>query len=86
MNEAQLFTVRVWRHAEQFRACVRAVGEEHAHLFVAPAPLVDFLLRGGKDDGRPPPAPAKNPSRAALDVGDAAARAPKPQVAGHPIP
>ena len=44
MNEAQLFTVRVWRQSEQFRASVRAVGEEHVHLFTAPAPLAAFLF------------------------------------------
>jgi hypothetical protein len=44
MNEAQLFTVRVWRQSEQFRASVRAVGEERVHLFTAPAPLAAFLF------------------------------------------
>ncbi len=43
MNEAQLFTVRVWRQSEQFRASVRAVGEERVHLFTAPATLAAFL-------------------------------------------
>ena len=44
MNEAQLFTVRVWRQSEQFRASVRAVGEERVHLFTAPTPLAAFLF------------------------------------------
>lgn len=44
MNEAQLFTVRVWCQSEQFRASVRAVGEERVHLFTAPAPLASFLF------------------------------------------
>ncbi len=44
MNEAQIFTVRVWRQAEHFRASVRVVGEEQARLFTAPAPLAAFLL------------------------------------------
>jgi hypothetical protein len=55
MNEARLYTVRVWRSAEQFRASVRAVGEEQAQLFTAPAPLAEFLL-GATAGGRTPDA------------------------------
>lgn len=56
MGEAQLFTVQVWRAADGFRASVRAVGDEHARLFTAAAPLADFLAQAGL--AGPPPSPA----------------------------
>ena len=45
MDEAEIYTVRVWRHGGQWRAAVRAVGDERTQLFSAPAPLADWLLR-----------------------------------------
>lgn len=57
MDEAQLFTVRVWWHAQQFRAAVRAVGEERTELFSEPAQVADFLWRCCAEG--PAPAPAQ---------------------------
>jgi hypothetical protein len=45
MDEARLFTVRVWRHGQQFRAAVRAVGDERASLFTEPALMAEFLVQ-----------------------------------------
>ena len=65
MNEAQLFTVRVWRQAEQFRASVRAVGDEEAHLFTSPAPLADFLVHATAE-----PSAATAPALASAAAGE----------------
>lgn len=62
MNEARLFTVRVWRSADDFRASVRAVGQEQVRLFTAPAPLADYLLLTSFDAPVPPPAPPPAPT------------------------
>lgn len=43
MDEARLYTVRVWQHAQQFRAVVCAVGDESAELFTEPAAVTAFL-------------------------------------------
>ena len=43
MDEARLYTVRVWQHAQQFRAVVCAVGDEGAELFTEPAAVAAFL-------------------------------------------
>lgn len=64
MDETQVYTVRVWRHAGQWRAAVRAVGAvgpEGAQFFTDAAPMVRWLLQAGRDgpgaDGFGPPAP-----------------------------
>ncbi len=66
MNESRLFTVRVWRHAEQFRASVRLVGDEEAQLFTAPAPLADYLQHAAAEPA--PRGPADMPSPAAAGL------------------
>lgn len=55
MAEAQLYTVRVWQHAGQWRAAVRAVGQENFQLFTEPAPLARWLLVQGSDAPVQPP-------------------------------
>lgn len=72
MDDARLYTVRVWRHAGRWRAAVRAVGDDQARLFTEAAPMAAWLLEGegGPAGGptcsaehpetpmnRPPPAP-----------------------------
>lgn len=60
MDEAQLYTLRVWRHAGRWRAAVRAVGDEHATLFTEPAPLADWLLQPAAEPRpNPPPEPSE---------------------------
>jgi hypothetical protein len=49
MGEVQLFVVRVWRHLRQFRASVRAAGEEEPRLFREPAQLAEFLRRAAEE-------------------------------------
>lgn len=49
MSEAQLFTVRVWRQQAQFRATLRAVGEERSELFTEPAAVAQFLEGASAD-------------------------------------
>jgi len=63
MDEARVFTVRVWRHAQQFRAAVRAVGDERASLFTEPALMTEFLLQASAaDTAEPvPPLPPLSP-------------------------
>lgn len=55
MDDAQLYTLRIWHHAGQWRAAVRAVGDDRAQLFTAPEPLAAWLRAGGSDT--PVPAP-----------------------------
>ena len=43
MEEAELFLVRIWREASSFRASVRSVLEERAHLFTAPEEMTAFF-------------------------------------------
>lgn len=43
MVGSRLFLVRVWPHAQHFRAVLRAVEEESVQLFTAPEPLADYL-------------------------------------------
>lgn len=50
MGEVQLFVVRVWRHLSQFRASVRAAGDDEARLFREPAQVADFLRRAAEQD------------------------------------
>lgn len=53
MDETQLYTVRVWRHAGQWRAAVRAVGAvgpEGAQFFTDVAPMVRWLLQAGAEE------------------------------------
>lgn len=57
MDEARLYTVRVWHHAQQFRAAVRAVGDEHTELFTEPARMLAFLLHDHDADPAPAPPP-----------------------------
>jgi hypothetical protein len=45
---AETFTLRVWRDGAQFRAVLRAVGEEQLHLFDEPARVGEFLARLGQ--------------------------------------
>jgi hypothetical protein len=53
MEEAELFLVRVWREASSFRASVRSVLEERAHLFTAPEELTAFFA--APPASQPPP-------------------------------
>lgn len=66
MDEAQIYTVRVWRHAGRWRAAVRAVGEEHTQLFTEPAPLALWLLAPGSDPPVKPP-PVQRPGDGAVE-------------------
>lgn len=43
MDEARLYTLRVWQHAHEFRAVLRVVGDEHAELFTEPAAVAAYL-------------------------------------------
>jgi hypothetical protein len=43
MDEARLYTLRVWSHDHEFRAVLRAVGGEHAELFTEPAAVAAYL-------------------------------------------
>ena len=45
MDQAQTFTVRVWRQAGAFRASVRAVGDAQAERFTEPKQMAQFLDR-----------------------------------------
>lgn len=45
MNEARLYTLRIWRHHDAFRAALRAVGEVQTELFTEPAAVADHLDR-----------------------------------------
>jgi hypothetical protein len=47
MDEARLYTLRVWQHAGQWRAAVRAVGDDGAWLFTDPVPLAAWLRTAG---------------------------------------
>ncbi len=66
MSNARVFTVRVWCQARQFRASLRAVGDEEALLFTAPAPLADYLLgataAAAFDGAAPEAAPPAGPT------------------------
>jgi hypothetical protein len=53
MDEARLYTLRVWQHAREFRAVLRAVGDEHAELFTEPAAVAAYLQRAS-GAGAPP--------------------------------
>ncbi len=48
MNEAQLFTVRVWRQATEFRAALCAVGEERTELFTDATAVADYLQQASE--------------------------------------
>ena len=65
IDEAQLYTVRVWCHGGQWRAVVRAVGDEHATLFTEPAPLAAWFAQTASPadarDGRPTPPTLEQP-------------------------
>lgn len=62
MSEAQVYTVRVWRQLDAFRASVRAVGDEQATLFTAPAQLARFLEQACAPPAAAPAAPAPRPT------------------------
>jgi hypothetical protein len=53
MDEARLYTLRVWQHDHAFRAVLRAVGDEHAELFTEPAAVAAYLQRAS-GVGTPP--------------------------------
>jgi len=55
-TDAEVYTLRVWRHGAQFRAVLRAVGEERLHLFNEPQRLGEFLAcaPGPEPPERPP--------------------------------
>lgn len=66
MDDAQLYTLRIWHHAGQWRAAVRAVGDDHARLFTAPEPLAAWLRAGGSDAPVPAP-PVQGPGDDAVE-------------------
>jgi hypothetical protein len=53
MDEARLYTLRVWQHDHAFRAVLRAVGDEHAELFTEPAAVAAYLQQAS-GAGAPP--------------------------------
>lgn len=70
MSETLVYTLRLWRAQSQFRAALRAVGEEHTELFTEPAAVAEFLRQASAappDDGAdrrhadPWPTPVTNP-------------------------
>lgn len=62
MADAQLFTLRLWRQQTQFRAALRAVGEERSQFFTEPAAVAEFLSSAcGPEPAPPAPAPAAMP-------------------------
>lgn len=52
MDEARLYTVRVWRHAGQWRAVVQAVGDEGAQLFTEAGSMAGWLLQADRPAAR----------------------------------
>jgi hypothetical protein len=56
MDEAHIYTLRVWHHGGQWHAAVRAVSEECVHEFSAPEPLVAWLMQAP-----PVPQPPEEP-------------------------
>lgn len=42
-TDAEIYTLRVWRHGTHFRAVLRAVGDEQLHLFTEPQRVAEFL-------------------------------------------
>ncbi len=66
MGEAQLYTLRVWRHAGRWRAVLRAVGDEDSQLFSEPAPLARWLLAPGSDPPVQAP-PVQRPGDGAVE-------------------
>lgn len=83
MDEARLYTLRVWQHDHAFRAVLRAVGEEHAEHFTEPAAVAAYLHWASGAGTPPQPAPAGAAARAADAAGtnpprvDVAALAPR---------
>ncbi len=57
--DAEVYTLRVWRHGAQFRAVLRAVGDEQLHLFTEPQRVAEFLATAPAT----PPAPAAGGTR-----------------------
>lgn len=53
--EAEVYTLRVWRHGSQFRAVLRAVGGEQLHLFNEPRLVAEFLSHAEKAPARREP-------------------------------
>lgn len=60
MDEARVYTVRVWRQVEAFRASVRVVGGDEAELFTEPKQVTQFLEQACAP--QPAAAPAPTPS------------------------
>lgn len=73
MDEARLYTVRVWRHAGQWRAVVQAVGDEGAQLFTEAGSMAGWLLQGDHPAG-PGAAGAEPGVRGEPDAAEAPAR------------
>jgi hypothetical protein len=66
MDDAQLYTLRVWRGAGRWRAVLRAVGDEKTTSFTAPEPLAAWLRAGGSDAPVPAP-PVQGPGDGAVE-------------------
>lgn len=66
MSETLVYTLRLWRAQAQFRAALRAVGEERTELFTEPAAVADFLRQAsaGQPGDEPEPGQAGPPPAA----------------------
>lgn len=53
--DAEVYTLRVWRHGAQFRAVLRAVGGEQLHLFNEPRLVAEFLSHANQAPPRREP-------------------------------
>ena len=64
MDQVDLFLVRVWRFAPDFRASVRRVDDEAVHVFSSAQSVGDFLSRPAAA------APRVEPSSAAPNLSE----------------